>query len=122
MQSLGFNGKYPLWHLHEGKVTHSVFESGSRAAIWYTRGLVMENVTVDAPKMFRRCAGISLNKVTFSDALETFWDCEKVGLESCHFEKGDYLFMNSSCKYRKRIFPRKLIPGGDHIHYRLRFG
>lgn len=95
IRNCAFNGKYPLWHLHEGKVTHSVFESGSRAAIWYTRGLVMENVTVDAPKMFRRCAGISLNKVTFSDALETFWDCEKVGLESCHFEKGDYLFMNS---------------------------
>ena len=86
--------KYPLWYCENVKVFDSVFTGGSRAGMWYTNNISIENTVIDSPKNFRRCRGVSLTNVSIPDAKETFWSCEDVkliGVTVC----GDYFGMNS---------------------------
>ena len=44
--------------------------------------------------MFRRCDGIRLENVTFSNATETLWSCKNVSLKNVSASRGDYFMMN----------------------------
>lgn len=89
-----FEGKYPFWHTDGFKVKNCVFTPGARAALWYSKNLVMENTRVDAPKMFRELDGITLRDVTIPDGEETLWHCSNIDIRNVVIEKADYLFMH----------------------------
>lgn len=91
-----FEGKYPFWETDGFKVSGCLFREGARAALWYSRGLEMEDTLVEAPKMFREMDGASLHKVRIPNAQETFWRCRNFRLREVELAKGDYLFMHSS--------------------------
>ena len=91
-----FEGKYPLWCCDGFTVRDCVFTEGARAALWYSRGLLMEDTLVEAPKMFREMEDMTLRRVRIPNALETLWSCCGVTLEDVSVDKGDYLFMRSS--------------------------
>ena len=91
-----FEGKYPLWECDGVKVKNCLFREGARAAIWYSRDLVMEDTVVEAPKMFREMDRVCLRRVKLPNAAETLWNCRDAFLEDVDVEKGDYLFMHSS--------------------------
>ena len=91
-----FEGKYPLWCCDGFTVRDCVFTEGARAALWYSRGLLMEDTLVEAPKMFREMEDMTLRRVRIPNALETLWSCRGVTLEDVFVDKGDYLFMRSS--------------------------
>lgn len=90
-----FEGKYPFWHTDGFKVSHCLFTPGARAALWYSRNLVMTDTQVDAPKMFREMDGIMLRNVNISDGQETLWHCANVDIKNVTILKCDYLFMHS---------------------------
>jgi hypothetical protein len=89
-----FEGKYPFWHVDGFRIDKCLFTEGARAALWYSKGLVMTDTRVDAPKMFREMDGIVLENVTISDAAETLWHCRNVRLNRVEVAKADYLFMH----------------------------
>ena len=91
-----FNGKYPFWHANHAKIEKCTFETGGRAAIWYSQDLSMKDSLVIAPKMFRRCKGLDLENVEFTDALETLWDSTNIKVKNIKAVHADYIFMNSS--------------------------
>lgn len=91
-----FNGKYPFWHINDFEIENCTFDTGARAAIWYSINLKMSNCKIIAPKMFRRMKGIALFKVEFTDAQETLWDCKDIAVKDVNAVNGDYIFMNSS--------------------------
>ena len=91
-----FEGKYPFWHADGFEIDHCTFTPGGRAALWYSRRLLMTDTVVDAPKMFRDMEDLRLLRVKLTDAAETFWNCRNVTLSDVQLEKGDYLFMHSS--------------------------
>lgn len=91
-----FEGKYPFWHVDGFRIRRCLFTPGARAALWYSRDLLMEDTTVDAPKMFREMDHIKLERVKLNDALETLWHCRGVELTDVTVKNGDYLFMHSS--------------------------
>lgn len=90
-----FEGKYPFWHVDGFVVRNSVFTPGARAALWYSKNLVMEDTLVEAPKMFREMDGVKLVNVQIPDAQETLWHCRNVELENVEVKNADYLFMHS---------------------------
>ena len=98
-----FEGKYPLWCCDGFTVRECYFTEGARAALWYSRGLLMEDTLVDAPKMFREMDDMTLRRVRLSNALETLWSCRGVVLEEVSVDHGDYLFMRSSGIYADRL-------------------
>lgn len=91
-----FMAKYPLWHGRHVSVEDSLFMAQSRAAIWYTQQVRMKGCRIDAPKMFRRVEGLSIEDCIFSDAAETGWSCQDVRLKNVRMQNCDYLFMNSA--------------------------
>lgn len=90
-----FRWKYPLWYCEDVKVTDCTWFETARAGVWYTNRISVENVVIQAPKNFRRCRELSLSEVTFTNAEETLWSCEQVGLRDVT-AKGDYFAMNCS--------------------------
>ncbi len=90
-----FEGKYPFWHVDGFKVKNCLFTEGARAALWYSRNLVMTDTRVEAPKMFREMDGIRLQNVQIPDAQETLWFCRNVELNNVEVAHADYLFIHS---------------------------
>lgn len=91
-----FEGKYPFWHVDGFVVRDCLFRPGARAALWYSRNLLMTDTLVEAPKMFREMDGVELRNVRIPDAQETLWHCSNVKLRDVAVDNADYLFMHSN--------------------------
>ena len=89
-----FEGKYPFWHVNGFRIDRCEFTPGARAALWYSRGLVMTDTQVDAPKMFREMHDIALERVRIPDAQETLWHCTGVRLRDVVVANADYIFFH----------------------------
>ena len=89
-----FKWKYPIWYSSVVRVSGSTLEEGARAAIWYTRDIEITDTVIKAPKALRRCERVRLKNVTFTDAKETLWHCNRVELSGVRVY-GDYFGMNS---------------------------
>lgn len=90
-----FEGKYPFWHVDKFYIKDCLFTEGARAALWYSRNLVMKDTMVEAPKMFREMVNLDIENVKIPNALETLWHCKGVTLRNVEVDKADYLFMHS---------------------------
>ncbi len=88
-----FKWKYPLWYCENISMDRcTVFEMG-RAGIWYTNNISVTNTLIEAPKIFRRCVGLTVTDTDIVNAEETLWACEDVELKDIT-AKGDYFAMN----------------------------
>lgn len=94
--SCEFQGKYPFWHVDGFRVENCTFREGARAALWYSRRLVMKDTRVEAPKMFREMEDLTLENVVIPDAQETLWHYKGARLKNVEVANADYLFMYSS--------------------------
>ena len=90
-----FRWKYPLWYCKDVKTTDCYWFNMARAGVWYTDNIEVKNALIEAPKNFRRCNGLTLDNVTFTDAEETLWNCSDVKINRVS-AKGDYFAMNCS--------------------------
>ncbi len=88
-----FRWKYPLWYSKNIVAKNCTWFEMARAGVWYTDNILVEDAVIEAPKNFRRCHGVTLKNVSFSNASETLWNCEKVRMENVT-AKGDYFAMN----------------------------
>lgn len=88
-----FKWKYPLWYTKNIKAEKCTWFEMARAGVWYTDNVSVEDSLIEAPKNFRRCRGLSIKNVSFSNAAETLWSCKDVTLENVT-AKGDYFAMN----------------------------
>lgn len=88
-----FEGKYPFWCCDGFQVRDCIFTVGARAALWYSKNLVMEDTIVDAPKMFREMEGIKIKNVIIGSAAETFWHCGNIEADDLVADRADYIFM-----------------------------
>ena len=89
-----FWSKYPFWHTKDIEINDSYFSEDSRAAIWYTSDIIMNNCKVDAPKIFRDAQNITINK-TIMHTEETLWDCANIKITDSEF-KGNYLLLHGA--------------------------
>ncbi len=89
-----FRWKYPLWYCNHIDVEKTSWFEMARAGVWYTNDIHVKDCVIDAPKNFRRCKGLTLDQVSFSQAAETLWSCEDVTMRHV-VARGDYFAMNS---------------------------
>lgn len=89
-----FGYKYPLWYGKGHQVTNCTFLEMSRSGLWYTEDSSFSDLDIIAPKEFRRCRNITLERVRFANAQETLWNCSQVTLKELQ-AKGDYFGMGS---------------------------
>ncbi len=90
-----FQWKYPLWYCRNVDVKNGVWFKDARAGVWYTDDISVSDSMIDAPKNFRRCRGLTLENVSFSDAAETLWSCRDVTVRNVT-ARGDYFAMNTA--------------------------
>jgi len=90
-----FRWKYPLWYCKNITMEDSTMFEMARAGIWYTDSISMKNVTIEAPKAFRRCKDINLENVNMLNASETLWNCSQIVMKNVT-AKGDYFAMGCS--------------------------
>jgi hypothetical protein len=102
LDSTVFQWKYPLWYSRHITVRHSIFESMSRSGIWYTDDISLADTTCQAPKLFRRCNRVDLERVHFSDAEETLWHCRDIRIHDMQ-ANGDYLGMDCDGVYAEHL-------------------
>lgn len=95
IKNSSFQWKYPLWYCNNVTMQDSVMFEMARAGIWYTKNINMKNITIEAPKAFRRCIELALENVVMSNASETLWNCSNVKMKQVT-AKGDYFGMGSS--------------------------
>lgn len=88
-----FKWKYPLWYCKDIEAHNCTWFDMARAGVWYTDNITVTDCAIEAPKNFRRCNNLSLKNVSFSDAKETLWACNKVRMQNVT-AKGDYFAMN----------------------------
>ena len=89
-----FKWKYPLWYSCNIRVEQSTWFEMARAGVWYTDHIAVSDSAIEAPKNFRRCHDVALQRVSLPNAAETLWHCEGVQLDHVT-AKGDYFAMNS---------------------------
>lgn len=89
-----FKWRYPLWYSKNILLKDCTLFEGARAGIWYTDNISIFDSVIDSPKNFRRCNDITLENVSFSNAEETLWNCNKIKMNRV-IVKGDYFAMNS---------------------------
>ncbi|MCI5567804.1 MAG: DUF3737 family protein [Veillonellaceae bacterium] len=94
IDNTSFQWKYPLWYSHDIEVNDCTWLEMARAGIWYTDDFVMHNVTMQAPKNFRRCHRIEISEVTIPNAEETLWNCDSIKIHNVT-ANGHYFGMNS---------------------------
>lgn len=89
-----FKWKYPLWYSRNISARSCTWFEMARAGVWYTDNIVVEDTLIEAPKNFRRCNGVTLRNVSFSNAAETLWHCRDIRLDNVVAAKADYFAMN----------------------------
>ncbi len=90
-----FRWKYPLWYSRDIELFNCTLFEMARAGIWYTNNIKAANTIIEAPKSFRRCDGVELENITFTNAKETLWNCRNISMKDIAVSNGDYLLMNS---------------------------
>ena len=86
-----FQWKYPLWYSKNILAENCTWLEMARAGVWYTDNITVKNAVIEAPKNFRRCHGLVLQKVDLPNAAETLWNCEGVVMEQVTLV-GNYSF------------------------------
>ncbi|MBR0147030.1 MAG: DUF3737 family protein [Eubacterium sp.] len=88
-----FLGRYPVWYAKDVRIRGSYFANTCRAGLWYGENLSLEKCRYEGPKGLRRCNGITVTDVNFTNAVETLWFCKNADLKHVS-AKGDYFLMN----------------------------
>lgn len=88
-----FKWKYPFWYADRVTVENTVVETIAHAGMWYVRDFTMRDCSLQGTKLFRRSRHIRLENTHFSDAKETFWNCEDIHLDHVQAQ-GQYFGMN----------------------------
>lgn len=91
-----FEGKYPFWHVDGAAIRRCRFTPEARAALWYSRRLLLADTLVEAPKTLRELDGATLERVRIPQAQETLWHCRGVSLDDVEVAGADYIFFHCS--------------------------
>ena len=97
-----FTYKYPLWYSENVRVERTTFETMARSGIWYTNKITVANSALQAPKLFRRCQGVTLDHVHFGDAEETMWTCKDIRIADSQIN-GNYFGKDSENIYLDHV-------------------
>jgi len=89
-----FRGNYPLWYSKDIKIQDCLAMETVQDGIWYADNVELTDTLYEAPRSLRRCDGVLLKNMNFTNAAETLWSCRNIRLQRVN-AKGDYFAMHS---------------------------
>lgn len=85
-----FDFRYPIWYGKNYRINDCHFTPNARAAVWYMKDSTFSGCKIEAPKLFRRCKGLSIKDCELTDAEETLWLSKDIILENVTVKSGTY--------------------------------
>lgn len=89
------NLRYPFWHVETAKITRCTLTDKCRAALWYDKGIVIENCNLMGIKALRECENITLKDSTVNSP-EFIWKCRDMIIDNVTIEESEYPFFEVS--------------------------
>ena len=101
-----FNLRYPLWHVDNLEVKNSKFTELSRAALWYTNNILIEDSFLDGIKALRECKNINLKRIEATSP-EILWKCKNIELVDSSITSEYAFLLSKNIKIRNLKFSGK---------------
>lgn len=80
-----FELRYPFWHVDGARISGIVMTESCRAALWYDKGVSMQDCRMDGIKALRECQGITLQSCAIRSP-EFSWKCSGLDIRDCGLE------------------------------------
>ena len=93
VENCDFRLRYPLWHVHGGRMAGCTLTDTCRAALWYTEDMAIEGSTLGGIKALRECAGVEIRDCSI-DSQEFGWKSKNITLTDCDLT-AEYVFFDS---------------------------
>ena len=101
VQNCSFSLRYPLWHVEKFKLDKSVMDELTRAAVWYAKGGMITDSTLNGIKAVRECEDITLKGCTVKSQ-EFGWKSARICLEDTEITS-EYLLLDSRNIHLNRV-------------------
>ena len=101
VQNCSFSLRYPLWHVEKFKLDKSVMDELTRAAVWYAKGGMITDSTLNGIKAVRECEDITLKGCTVNSQ-EFGWKSARICLEDTEITS-EYLLLDSRNIHLNRV-------------------
>ena len=88
-----FELRYPFWHDKGVKISDCTMSEGCRAALWYSRGIALENTVMHGVKALRECADADMSGCEIRSP-EFGWFSRGVKMKNCRVES-EYFFLKA---------------------------
>ena len=93
LEGCSFSLRYPLWHVGTFSMQSSKLDTLTRAPIWYSENVKIENCEINGTKAVRECKNVEAKNSKIVSA-EFGWKCDGVTLLDTEIES-EYLFLDS---------------------------
>ncbi len=101
VESCDFRLRYPLWHVHGGRMNGCTLTEACRAALWYSADMVIEASSLGGIKALRECDRMTLSGCTVRSA-EFGWICRELSLLDTEVT-GEYPFFMTRDLHADRL-------------------
>lgn len=95
-----FNLRYPFWHVDGLKISGSEMTDKCRAALWYTKNAVMNDVKFHGIKALRECSDITIED---SDIIspEFGWSVNGITMKNTSAQSEYFMMRSNKLKFNK---------------------
>lgn len=101
-----FNLRYPFWHDHGLKISHSEMTELCRAALWYSDGVEITDSALHGIKALRECNDITLKHCDIISP-EFGWSSHNISMSDCHAESEYFMLRASELHFNNVSFNGK---------------
>lgn len=99
-------GRYPFWHDSLISINYSLFESDTRAAIWYSSRVSIKGTKMLGIKLLRESSEINIDDSNISSD-EMLWRCQGVNINNTEINSVYFCFESKNIKINKMTFTGK---------------
>lgn len=101
-----FNLRYPFWHNEGLKISGSEMTELCRAALWYSRDIVIENTRLHGIKALRECGNVVMRNCEIISP-EFGWSVSGLEMSDCAAESEYFMMRSSDLRFKNVNFKGK---------------
>ncbi len=93
-----FNLRYPMWHVKGLQVFNCDLTQNCRAAIWYSRDIIIDNCKMNGIKALRECKNVKITN-TAIDSPEFGWSVDNLDIKDSKAKSEYFMLRSKSLKF-----------------------
>ena len=89
-----FNLRYPFWHNNDTTIVNCEMTDACRAALWYSKNIIIQNSQLHGIKAVRECSNVFINECDIVSP-EFGWSTDKLAIKNTS-ASSEYFLMNTN--------------------------